>query len=104
MINISLDYDKLIAALKNDPAIIKTTDKGKRFLNLTVNESKEVKFGNTHYVAISTTKEERETGKKGDIIGNGKEFIFNNQQQSAPVQQQQDFSANKGQVDDSLPF
>ena len=80
MINISLDYDKLKEALLADPSIIKTTDKGKKFLNLTVNESKEVKYGNTHYVAISTTKEERAAGKKGAIIGNGKEFIFNNQQ------------------------
>lgn len=90
MINISIDYDKLKEALIADPSIIKVTDKGKKYLNLTVNESKEVKYGNTHYVQISTTKEEREAGKKGAILGNGKEYVFGNKpQQIAPQSQPQ---------------
>ena len=74
MITISIDYDKLKEALTTNPSIIQTTDKGKRFLNLILQESPEAKYGNTHFVAISVSKEERAAGKKGAIIGNGKSY------------------------------
>lgn len=33
-------------------------------------------FGNTHMVVEDVTKQEREAGKKGTILGNGKEFTY----------------------------
>lgn len=46
---------------------------GKVYLNLELIEGKEVgKYGDTHFVKESTTKQEREEGVKLPIIGNAK--------------------------------
>ena len=63
---------------------------GKCYLSLDVkaNRDGESKFGQTHFVAESTTKEERQSGVKLKILGNGKEFVFDNGgQQNRPSQQ-----------------
>ena len=48
------------------------------------NRDGEDKFGKTHSVSESTTKEERQAKKYTPFIGNGKEFIFDGGSRSAP--------------------
>ena len=58
----------------------KAHQNGKVYLNLEAVESKQPgKFGDTHFVKESTTKEERLEGLKLPIIGNGKPFGGNRQ-------------------------
>ena len=59
------------------------------------NRNGEDQFGNTHYVAISQTKEEREAKSPKVYLGNGKEFVFSDGPAPAP--------ANAGN-DGDLPF
>lgn len=62
---------------------------GKCYLSLDVKANKdgEDKFQKTHFVAESTTKEERQGKVRLPIIGNGKEFIFDNGGRTAPQSQ-----------------
>lgn len=49
----------------------------KKYVDIIVNKRKEVdKFGNTHTVYLSQTKDEREAGKDKIYIGNAKEIEF----------------------------
>jgi len=79
---------------------ITTASNGKKYINLVVDKKRETdRYGNTHTVYISQSKEEREAKKDKIYVGNGKEYIFNNQQQSASVQE------NESQPsEDDLPF
>lgn len=63
-ITLNLDCTKIDKALM----------KNGRYLNLVVwpNKKGTDEHGNTHYVAQSVTKEQRESGVKGPIIGNAK--------------------------------
>ena len=51
---------------------------GKCYLSLDVrsNRDGEDKFGKTHFVAESSTKEERQAKQYMPVLGNGKEFVF----------------------------
>ena len=50
---------------------------GKLYINLIVDERKEVgRFGDTHTVTLSQSKEEREAKKDKSYVGSGKEIIF----------------------------
>lgn len=71
IINVSINLDKI------DKSKIIEGKKGK-YLNLTVgaNRDGEDQYGNTHYVSISQTKEEREAKSPKVYLGNGKEFVF----------------------------
>jgi len=106
MINISIDLTKI------DKSRIKEHKNGSKYYNLTVDEKREPdQFGNTHTVYQTPTKEEREAKAPKVYIGSGKEFKFNNQQQTAPAQQAQPsnynnapaFTPNPETIDD-LPF
>lgn len=75
-------------------------------LDIKSNRDGEDKFGKTHFVAEATTKEERANKVKLPIIGNGKEFVFNNsgsgsRQQNAPTRQQ---AFVEPEDDSSIPF
>ena len=53
---------------------------GKSYLNLVCDKKKEVdKFGYTHTVYISQTKEERAAKVPKIYVGSGKEIVFNKQ-------------------------
>lgn len=82
IINVSINLDKI------DKSKIIEGKKGK-YLNLTVgaNRDGEDQYGNTHYVAISQSKEEREAKSPKVYLGNGKEFVFgdSNTKQTASV-------------------
>lgn len=54
---------------------IKQADNGKKYINLILSERKEEgKFGETHTLAVSRTKEEREAGTPTVYVGSGKEY------------------------------
>ena len=91
IINLSINLDKI------DKSKIIAGKKGK-YLNLTVggNRDGEDQYGNTHYVFQSQSKEEREGKTEKNYLGNGKEFVFNNE----PVTASSSSSGN----DDDLPF
>jgi hypothetical protein len=80
IINVSINLDKI------DKSKIIEGKKGK-YLNLTVggNRDGEDQYGNTHYVAISQTKEEREAKSPKVYLGNGKEFIFGDSMGKKPA-------------------
>jgi hypothetical protein len=61
----------------------KAHQNGKVYLNLEAIESKQPgKFGDTHFVKETTSKEERESGIKLPIVGNAKPFGNKPQQQN----------------------
>jgi hypothetical protein len=66
---------------------------GKVYLNLEAKENRDGvdRYGNTHFVAEPTTKDERQGGLKLPSIGNGKVFTFEKRpqgQQDAPKRQE----------------
>ena len=69
---------------------ITTSEKnGKKYLNLVVTPKKETdQYGNTHGVHIGQTKDQREAKADKVWIGNGKEYIFQDNQNTtnAPSQ------------------
>ena len=91
IINLSINLDKI------DKTKIITGKKGK-YLNLTVgsNRDGEDQFGNTHYIFQSQSKEEREGGSEKNYLGNGKQFVFDNQPKAKAETVTND--------DDDLPF
>lgn len=57
---------------------IKQAENGKKYLGVVICKKKEVdQFGNTHYIALSQSKEEREAKAARVYIGDGKEYIPN---------------------------
>jgi hypothetical protein len=60
------------------PHLKKNEKNGKHYVSVVVDERKETdKFGNTHAVYISQSKEERTAKTPKQYVGNGKEFKFN---------------------------
>ncbi len=100
LINISIDVKKL----SKDK--LKNHSNGATYCGLVVERLKEAdKFGNTHTVYESQTKEQREAKEKRNYVGNGKEFVFNKQQTSTPLPAQNNSSFNPSpETIDNLPF
>ena len=79
------------------------------YSNFTVAKKREVdEWGKTHYVQLSQTKEERESGADRVYCGQGKEFIFNNDgggnfNNNATPQNNNSVASNTTANDD-LPF
>ena len=90
IINLSINLDKI------DKSKIIAGKKGK-YLNLTVgaNRDGEDQYGNTHYIFQSQSKEEREAKNDKNYLGNGKEFVFDNEKTNSTV---------KETSNDDLPF
>ena len=84
MINISLT----VSDIPKEKIIVGAEEKGsKKYLNISIDRMKEPdKFGNTHTVYVSQTKEEREAKTPKVYIGKGKEFIFEQRTDPAPQQ------------------
>ena len=69
MINISLCLSDL------PKEKIKKAQNGKKYINLCIAERKSAdKYGNTHTLWVSQTKEEREQNISKTYVGNGKEY------------------------------
>lgn len=55
---------------------IRKAENGKLYLSIVVSEKKEAdQYGNTHYIALSQTKEQREAGEKRVYLGDGKAYV-----------------------------
>lgn len=77
MITVSIELDKI-------PKEQIVEKNGKKYLNIVVDTRKEVdRFGNTHSVYMSQSKEQRNAKEPKVFIGNGKEWNFNNIPQQA---------------------
>lgn len=109
MINISIDLNKL------DPSRSKKHANGANYHAFTVDKLKEVdKFGNTHCLYETQTKDERAAKAKRNYIGNGKEIVFGGRAASAQAaayekpkgktEYQQVPDNNNGSAIDDLPF
>lgn len=76
---------------------------GKLYINLVVDERREVgKFGDTHTVTLSQSKEEREAKKDKAYVGSGKEIIFQNRDR--PQQTSTSYSSTTDEPNDGMPF
>ena len=79
---------------------------GRYFLNFNYEElteaSKEKSFGNTHYICVSQTKEEREQKVLRKYIGNGKQWVGNDNYQKQGNTQPKTTSESVAEED--LPF
>lgn len=68
---------------------------GKKYVNLVLDERREVgKYGETHMLYMSQTKEERQNKDKKVFVGSGKEYKFEKRQEDVP----------DSDVGDGLPF
>jgi hypothetical protein len=62
---------------------------GKKYLKLVLNKRKsEGKFGETHTLQLSQTKEQREAKAAPVYVGGGKEYQFSKTPENAPVKSQ----------------
>ena len=89
----------------NNKVDVTKLDKSKFFVgkkgtyaNITVAENMdgESEYGDTHYVFESQSKEERDAKTPKNYLGNGKEFVFNNNNGTQTMTTEA--------VDDDLPF
>ena len=89
IINMSINLSKI------DKSKLIEGKKGK-YLNITVggNRDGEDQYGNTHYAFQSQSKEEREAKADKNYLGNGKEFVFDNETKTETVSND----------DEDLPF
>lgn len=81
---------------------IKVAENGQKYLSIVIAEGKEPDaYGNTHYITLSQTKEQREAKEKKVYIGNGKAY---QPKASAPVSAE-DIAAMPSVTEaDDLPF
>lgn len=83
---------------------IKVAENGQKYVSIVIAEGKEPDaYGNTHYITLSQSREEREAKEKKVYIGNGKGY---KPQASAPVTAEDVAnmpSASESEVSD-LPF
>lgn len=94
-ITASINLDKI------DKSKIVEGKKG-RYVNIIINtRDEEDDYGNNGYIAQSVSKEERDNGVKGAILGNIKIYSNNGGGKSAPKKQS---SSSFEEEDDILPF
>lgn len=81
---------------------IKVAENGQKYISIVIAEGKEPDaYGNTHYITLSQTKEQREAKEKKVYIGNGKAY---QPKASAPVSAE-DIAAMPSVTEaDDLPF
>ena len=75
---------------------------GAKYLDLILIPTPDDRYGNTHMVVQSVSKEERLAGKKGPILGNAKELGGGQSRpQTRPASQQRRQPEN---LDEDIPF
>ena len=97
MITISIDVTKL------DKSRFKQGNNGQTYCDLTLIDTPDSQYGDHFMIVQRTSKEEREAGTKLPILGNGKDWSREDNQQ-APAQQQAPATNNTEDEADSLPF
>ena len=81
---------------------IQTASNGKRYINLVVDKRKEAgKYGETHTLYVSQSKEERESKEDKKYVGSGKEYVYNGQQSNTT---QASARNEQQQNNDGFPF
>lgn len=81
---------------------IQTASNGKKYINLVVDKRKEAgKYGETHTLYVSQSKEEREAKEDKKYVGSGKEYVYNGHQSNTI---QASASNEQQQNNDGLPF
>lgn len=85
-------------------AITISQKNGKKYLSIVVDNLREVdKFGNTHCIKLSQTKEDRLNKVKPIYIGNGKEWVNQYATQTQPIKPSEQVNNNFNDSED-LPF
>ena len=103
MVSVNIDVTKL------DKSRFYQGKKG-TYCDLTLIESPNDQYGNTHLVVQSSTKEERDSGLKMPIIGNGKDYkILDAQKESVgynaiPGENPPTETTNSALAQDDIPF
>jgi len=97
MISLRIDVSKI------DKARLFKGEKG-TYLDCVLIETPAAKHGNDYMIVESITKEEREAGKKGTILGNGKTIGRKEPSREIPakIEDQEDISSTG--YSDSMPF
>lgn len=81
---------------------IKKAENGKMYVSVVIAEGKEPDaYGNTHYIYLSQTKEQREAKEKKIYIGNGKAY---QPQPQVPVSAEDVAAMPSVTEEDDLPF
>jgi hypothetical protein len=81
---------------------IKVAENGQKYISIVIAEGKEPDaYGNTHYITLSQTKEQREAKEKKVYIGNGKAY---QPKASAPVSAEDVAAMPSVTEADDLPF
>ena len=84
---------------------IQTANNGKKYINLVVDKRKDTdKYGETHTLYVSQSKEEREAKDDKKYVGSGREYVYNGQQNNASQVQLKQQSQVQQPIDDGLPF
>ena len=81
--------------------------KGKKgtYLDATLIETRDSKYGDDYFVVQDVSKEERAEGVKGAIIGNARNLVPKQQQaQAQPPARRDDMDADAASFDDNMPF
>lgn len=81
---------------------------GAKYLDITLWENRDGpdQYGNTHRADQSISKEAREAGEKGPILGNAREFAVrggSQSRQSPPSNQQRQQGGNQARRPDAFP-
>lgn len=83
---------------------IQTANNGKKYINLVVDKRKEEgKYGETHTLYVSQSKEEREAKEDKKYVGSGKEYVYNGQHNNS-TQSSGHQAKEQEQSNDGLPF
>lgn len=81
---------------------IQTASNGKKYINLVVDKRKEAgKYGETHTLYVSQSKEERDAKEDKKYVGHGKEYVYNGQQNNTS---QASTRNEQQQSNDGFPF
>lgn len=75
---------------------------GAKYLDILLIETPNDRYGNTHMVVQSVTKEERKAGKKGPILGNAKDLNSGQSEQGGDYGPKA--SPQKQSLDEDIPF
>lgn len=90
-----------IDVMKIEKARLFAGKKGEKYLDLILIPSPQNQWGNSHMVLQGVTKEEREAGKKGPILGNAKTIGGGG---SRPTQAPVNKPAPKPEQTEDVPF
>jgi len=100
LITASIDVTKIDKARLVAGKKVNAEGKVAQYLDMTLIETPDNQYGDSHMVVQSVSKEEREQGVKGNILGNGKTF---GDDRPAPQQQPAAAAVDRFE-DDDVPF